>query len=584
MAIEPQISIVIPTKNRRDLLIQTLSALREQSADLQAYEIVVVSDGSTDGTAEVVAALAKSPEWSGRTLQCVQQAWGGAAAARNTGLENARGKLVLFVDDDIRAHKDLVSAHLARHAGAAQPEVVVLGRLVPQAGRGALHRQLALWWEGHYKRLAEKSPTFSALYTGNVSVPRDAAIRAGGFDPSIDYGEDIEFGYQLSLLGLPFVYAPEAMGRARNPKSSKGLLRDFCRIGQGCVRIYRKLPGALPELPLSAYGETNLRMRVARGLLLAAAEKRPLEWAIDKGFGAWASSNHGGEKARQMFELARSYYFWRGVRAEVPDKGEWSRLSSHGVSVLTYHSVEPAGTNPHDRYTVSSKRFTLQMALIKLLRYDVRSLQELVDDWRKGHLPPPRSVAITFDDGYTNNKTDAWSILRRFGYPATLFFVTGLAGKSSLWDKGIGKGPKSLLTWDELVELDRNSFRIEAHSVSHPDLEKIGPESLDFELNESRRQLEEKLGRKVELFAYPYGHFNDAAREQAEAAGYKAAFSVRHGLNTLRTDRFALKRVSVAGDDNLITFALKVWTGEDPFRYLPKLKLPAVHKKLTRSS
>ncbi len=75
--ISPRISIVIPTRSRRDLLVQTLNALREQSADSRAFEIVVVSDGSTDDTAGVVTALSSSPEWIGRTLHCVQQDWGG---------------------------------------------------------------------------------------------------------------------------------------------------------------------------------------------------------------------------------------------------------------------------------------------------------------------------------------------------------------------------------------------------------------------------------------------------------------------------------------------------------------------------
>lgn len=541
----------------------TLASLQHQTADPAAFDVVVVADGPTDDTVAVMATLAATPAWAGR-LQCLEQPWSGAAAARNTGLQAARGGIVLFLDDDVRAAPELVVAHLAHHA-AHPAGVVVLGRIVPEGGCGALAHALAAWWADHYRRLVRQAPSFTAFFTGNVSVPRAAALAAGGLDPAIAYGEDIEFGYRLSRQGLPFVYAPDAAVRTRNPKSARAILRDFSRQGAGAVAIYRKLPGTLPALPLAAYGETNARMRLVRGALLALTAVPGLAWLIDAGFGAWAASPlRRGE--RPLFELARSYYFWRGVRGAVDDDAEWARLASPGVPVLVYHRVAAGG----DRYAVAPRRFARQMALLRRLGYRVVPLDTLVATWEAGQLPAPRTVALTFDDGYRDNLTQAWPVLGRFGYPATLFFVTGQAGGCNAWDQGTGRARVPLLTWEQVQRLDRAGFRAAPHTVTHPDLACLDPAAAAFELAESRRQLETQLGRPATLFAYPYGHHNPAVDAAVAAAGYRAAFSVRPGLNTLYTDRLDRRRVEIHRDDSLLQFALKVWAGDDLLRYLPR--------------
>jgi peptidoglycan/xylan/chitin deacetylase (PgdA/CDA1 family)/glycosyltransferase involved in cell wall biosynthesis len=536
--------------------------------DPHIFEVVVASDGSTDGTVQAVSNLAHSPQWSDRSLICVEQAWRGAAAARNTALRTARGDLVLFLDDDIITHPNLVAAHLAHHAGAESQSRVVLGQIIPETRPEALHRQIRRWWRDHYARLSARAPSYTAFFTGNVSLPRSSALAVGGLSEDLDYGEDVEFGYRLGLAGLSFVYAPEAIGWARNPKPAAGLLRDFFRSGRGSVLIYRKHPQTLPGLPLSAFGETNLRMRLARAALLSMARSRTAERAIDAAFSLWAGSRLNGKLSRSMFELARSYYFWRGVRAEVSSANEWARLTTPGVPVLMYHSISPRGTRGRERFRVRKDRFARQMKLLRLLKYHAQPLEYLADEWRNGRLPPPRSIAITFDDGYCDNLTEASPVLRKHGYPATLFFVTGLAGCEATWDSGIPRGSEPLLTWEEVAELAQKGFRVEPHGVNHVDLTAISSEAAHFELRESRRQLVVRLGQTPKFFAYPYGHSNEMIREQVMQVGYQAAFSAKPGLNTLRTDRFAYRRVEIEGTDSLVVFAVKVWAGDNPFRYL----------------
>jgi len=562
------LSIVIPTRNRRALLLETLASLREQTAAPGSYEIIVVADGPDDGTPGAVAALAATPPWAGRALGCLEQPWSGAAAARNRGLHAAGAPTVLFLHDDIQATPGLVAAHLARQAAAAPDGAVVLGRLEPEPGAGVLHRQLDGWWREHYRKLDAKAATWTDLYTGNVALPRAAALAAGGLAGDLDYGEDVEFGWRLQQAGLRFVYAPEALARARQPKPGAALLRDFYRSGRGSIRIFQRHPATLSALPLSAYGETNIRLRLVRGLLLRAGRRPGAGALIDAGFRRWAESEIE-RAARPLFELARAYYYWQGVRAGTRGRREWQRLTSAGVPILLYHSVERRPGRPPERYTVEERTFARHLALIRRLGYRVLPLATLVALWNAGRLPPPRTVAITFDDGYRNNLSCAWPLLRRAGYPATLFLATGSVGAISSWDPAKGETPRPFITWDEARALDRGGFRVEAHSVSHPDLTAVGAAEAARQLRESRATLQAELGRPVRIFAYPYGRMNRAVAALAEAAGYASAFSVQAGLNTLRTGRFDRKRVEIRGDEGLLRFVLKLWAGEDPLRYLP---------------
>lgn len=567
------LTVVIPTRDRRDSLLRTLASLRAQVADA-TFDILVVDDGGTDGTADAVHALARSPEWAGLHLACIQQAWRGAAAARNTGLGNARGRVVLFLDDDVRARPNLIAGHLRHHAsgpdtGQADGGTVVLGMIEPLHRPEVMHRQIRRWWTRHYEGLRGRDPRFTDVYTGNVSVPRAAAVAVGGFDESLAYFEDGEFGYRLAEAGLRIVYEPGARVTTLNTKSAAGLIEDVRRGGRGAVRVHRKHPTTLAALPLGGYGATSLRLRVVRGAMLWASRVPPVRAALDAVIDMWASRRRPSRLDGRIFDLVRAYAYWSGVRAEATTD-EWERYSSAGVPVLCYHSVEPRPPASAGLYVVSNSTLSRQMRVIRLLGFTVRPLDEIVDRWERGIAPPPLSLVITFDDGYRNNLDHAWPILRRHRYAATLFSVSGLLGGRSVWDEHVEPGPRPLLTEAELRELDQAGFRVESHGVSHADLRTVSETVAAEEITTSRRELARILGRPVDLFAYPYGHDDATIQQLTAAAGYRAAFSTRWGLNTPATPRFGLCRIQVLGTDNLVVFALKVLVGVNPLRLLPR--------------
>ena len=143
--------------------------------------------------------------------------------------------------------------------------------------------------------------------------------------------------------------------------------------------------------------------------------------------------------------------------------------------------------------------YLLQRRLEVLRRLDcsVLPLGEALARLYRGELPP-RAVALTFDDGYFDFKARALPLLRRFGYPATVYVTTGLIGKPNPW-----MAPESgarMMTVDELCELAAAGFEIGAHTVTHPDLSRLGYEECAREMRESRDALERELGVDVRTF------------------------------------------------------------------------------------
>jgi len=209
--VQPQISIVLPTFNRRSRLERVLRAFGKQTVSPDFFEVLVVSDGSSDGTNEYLEQTA-SQEFGFRLTPIFQENQG-VAVARNTGVARARTDYILFVDDDVVPAPVLIEEHWKV---LSQEDVVVLGpMLTPPDVR------LAPWvrWE---QRMLEKqyesmiqgrwAPTARQFYTGNTSLARRHLEMVGGFDPAFRRAEDVELAYRLKDRGLHFIFNPKAVG------------------------------------------------------------------------------------------------------------------------------------------------------------------------------------------------------------------------------------------------------------------------------------------------------------------------------------------------------------------------------------
>jgi glycosyltransferase involved in cell wall biosynthesis len=227
------LSVVIPSYNRAPVLARCLDALATQ--DPAPAEVVVVDDGSTDGTPAVLAERG----W----VRSVRQANGGRAAAKNTGIDAARGDVVLFLDDDVIATPSLVGRHAAHHDAHAEPHEALLGR-VTWSPEVEVTRHMHWLEHGgplfHYDEIDDPDDvSWKMLYTANVSLKREFVEP---FDPELPIFEDSEMAYRLSKRGLRLRYDPDALGwhlREETPERTERRMRE---VGGSAALLHAKWP------------------------------------------------------------------------------------------------------------------------------------------------------------------------------------------------------------------------------------------------------------------------------------------------------------------------------------------------------
>lgn len=234
----PEISVVIPSFNRLPSLQRVLTALAGQTVPQGVFEVVVVSDGSTDGTDAYLAARATPIP-----VHAISQPNQGPAAARNAGVDAARARLVLFLDDDVVPAPALVERHLAAHRRHGD-DVVVLGPMLTPADHHmspwVAYEQAMLYKQYDAMCAGVWAPTARQFYTGNASVARHHVLEAGGFDTDFVRAEDVELGYRLAARGLDFVFDPEAAGNHYAERSYASWQRTPYLYGRNAVIFARE--------------------------------------------------------------------------------------------------------------------------------------------------------------------------------------------------------------------------------------------------------------------------------------------------------------------------------------------------------
>jgi peptidoglycan/xylan/chitin deacetylase (PgdA/CDA1 family) len=179
--------------------------------------------------------------------------------------------------------------------------------------------------------------------------------------------------------------------------------------------------------------------------------------------------------------------------------------------------------------------------------------------WRgEGTGLPEKPIIITFDDAYADTAVYALPILRRYGFGAVVFVVTGRMGGTNAWDEAEGCGTLQLMTADQIRYWAGQGIEFGAHSRTHPDLTKLSVAEREAEIIGSKNDLSALLGLPVISFAYPYGEYNDAVRGLVRHE-FDLGFSTEEGMNNLRSDRHLLRRICIGPNDSLVEFALFVW-------------------------
>jgi glycosyltransferase involved in cell wall biosynthesis len=326
----PEISVVIPTHNRGAYITQTLDALATQTYPSDRMEVVLVADGCQDDTADVARRYAATSPYA---LRLVEQPGSGPAKARNAGASQARGKILLFLDDDIVAMPQLVAAHVAAHA--AGPKQVVIGYLPTHlyGQKGYFRAMLRRWWEDFFNRMREPGHrfTYQDLLTGNVSLERSLFASLGGFDVSFRCHEDWEFGYRLLKAGAQFVYEDTAAGHHHERTAMERSFRRKTAEGIADVQFGKLHPELRTTLLAAGLNATCYPARPGfRAALYARLSQRIRAAALYRP----AAGDRAADAARRLLDVMErlriryrwsllldalmAYWYWRGIGQALP--------------------------------------------------------------------------------------------------------------------------------------------------------------------------------------------------------------------------------------------------------------------------
>ncbi len=241
------VSVIIPTHQRRDLVVAAVASLTAGNYPEDKLEIVVVTDRCSDGTLEALRA-----SFCDR-IAIVDSPRPGQPAALNTGISAATGVLAIFIDDEMRAHPDFVEAHARAHENHSAPTAVTGYSPVANAGHGdSLSAYLARTYAAFHRRL-ESAPNPRdprSLNGGNMSVRLDALRSIGGFNESYLFQRnDFELAARLIESGFEILYCPEARADQHFAVDSEGMVSRAEPRAQNDVRLAREFPWCREFLP-----------------------------------------------------------------------------------------------------------------------------------------------------------------------------------------------------------------------------------------------------------------------------------------------------------------------------------------------
>lgn len=278
------LSVIVPTYNRKDVLLKVLEAYAGQTAPQDICELLVVDDGSTDGTSETVREWAEksSPPFPVRYLRQQNK---GLAAARNHGIREARGSVALFADDDIIPSPDLAACHAAWHRKCPEPFMAAVGQLV---WARELHPTPFMEWLGidgirfqSGKKSFNHALPFTSIIFGHTSVKLDFLRKHGIFDEAFrTYGcEDSELAYRLVKKGLRAFYLPEAIGYHYKSVSFQEACRHREKMAEA-RKVYLTREAGIEQARIERewFGTRKNRIRalVARCLIVFLLPLKPL--------------------------------------------------------------------------------------------------------------------------------------------------------------------------------------------------------------------------------------------------------------------------------------------------------------------
>jgi peptidoglycan/xylan/chitin deacetylase (PgdA/CDA1 family) len=280
------------------------------------------------------------------------------------------------------------------------------------------------------------------------------------------------------------------------------------------------------------------------------------------------------------FRLDRmaSIYFFAPLRKLTPNK-------KFGIPILMYHSVtweEDGYLHPYYRTNTTPEMFARQMRFLSEAGYRVISLDELGRNLTQNN-SSSKYIVLTFDDGFRDFLDEAFPILKKYCFTATVFLPTGFIGGTFSPLKN-----KQCLSWDDVRDLYTKGIRFGSHSVNHPQLRLLDKYAIETEIINSKNMIEDMIGKTIKSFSYPYAfpeedrEFTSYLKSILLKSGYTHGVSTIIGIASEKEDAFFLSRLPINSGDDIPFFRAKLEGGYD-WLHKPQYVVKKVRKTLKKA-
>ncbi len=224
------------------------------------------------------------------------------------------------------------------------------------------------------------------------------------------------------------------------------------------------------------------------------------------------------------------------------------------VPILMYHSVSDQASPKFRELAIPPQSFHEQMEYLKEHQYSTLTVPEFARMMKRGNLLGERPVLLTFDDGFADFYTNAFPVLHRLNFAATLYVSTAFVGNTSRWLKKEDEAQRAMLNWEQLRKISAGGIECGAHGHTHAALDRLSRTAACDEIVHSKQVLEQELNREVSSFAYPFGYYSASIQNLVRSAGYSSACAVRYRPSSIHDDPFALARLMVTANTALDDF------------------------------
>ena len=204
----------------------------------------------------------------------------------------------------------------------------------------------------------------------------------------------------------------------------------------------------------------------------------------------------------------------------------------------------------------------------------IRRAKPIVADFRGNLEPRVHHIAVTFDDGFQSVVDNALPVMRKRNIPMSFFIPTAFLGSKPLWINATNSinNNEKVIDADTLKQLQNELICIGSHTINHQRLTQLSTSEAKQEIFQSKASLEEILLKKINLFSFPHGEYNDEHIKMCREAGYKKIFTITPSINSFSDDEFVIGRVEVSPSDWRLEFKLKILGGYAWMPFASKLK------------